>query len=71
MRWEGRVACMEGKQNFGLKILGKEEDIDRRTILKPLLKELSIKVWCGFNWVMIGFSGCFCGYSNEPSISMK
>lgn len=62
---------MEEKQNVGLKILGKEEDIDRRTILKPLLKKLSVKLWRGFNWDMIEFSCCFCGYSNEPSISIK
>jgi hypothetical protein len=62
---------MEEKQNFDLKILGKEDHIDRRMILKLLLKKLSVKMWCEFNWVMIGFSGGFCEHSNEPSSSMK
>jgi hypothetical protein len=39
VRWEGHVACWEEKQNFGWKILEKEEDVNRRMILKLLLKK--------------------------------
>jgi hypothetical protein len=52
-----RVGKSKCKTNFGWQIIRKEEDVDRRMILKWLLKKLNVKVWCGFNWVMIRFSG--------------
>jgi hypothetical protein len=45
-----------------------DRDVDRRIILRWILRKYGVRVWTGFMWIRVGSSG---GNSNEPSVSMK
>jgi hypothetical protein len=65
MRSAGNVARMGEMRNIYCILVGKpgekrplgRVDIDGKVIVNQFLKEIDVRIWIGFIWIRIGFSG--------------